>query len=1084
MAFTDKIVELKGDVVQPSVFLSFAMEASLIIRSAASASVLICDGYNSARAIYEALVFFGANSEERFPCRHGKRVFLCEDLIPLSTFYDIKNISDPVLVLTPNAFFSGVPDYESISKSRIVFRNGARFSRDSLVAAFNDFGYERVGRVETINEFSVRGEIIDFYPQESPYPVRIDFFDEIIESIKYFNINTQRSFEEIDRFALFPGDQEYYDRKLNILDAVSNPTVFIETPFRAMQDFLNIESNALFYESGIKNAVRVYEFDTVKRLINFPGNIMDKSGYGTVKFNDPGTAHFAKNLKFKNGKLNFNLIKKILSELFKKEYRIILSVKNDIHLERIKTIFNSAGINVKETASAFSILKSGIYAGIISKRNRLLVFTGEELFREHINTIDKDTSGRRFDYFETARDINYGDFVVHSDFGIAKFLGIKKIFANGRDSDYFELLFDGGDKIYLPADKIYLLHKYIASESESQPKLNKLGNDVWKKNKKRAKDRIEKIAEDLKLLYAKRAAHRGFAFSSDDESLREFEEGFEFEETNDQAKAINDVISDMRMAKPMDRLICGDAGFGKTEVALRASFKAGMDGKQVAFLAPTTILVEQHYNNFSKRLEQYPLNVAFFSRFTGKKDERHIIDGIRSGDIDIIIGTHKLLSDKIKYHDLGLLIIDEEQKFGAMQKEKIKKLRSDIDVLALSATPIPRTLYLSLSGIRDLSIINTPPAGRKNVITNIIDYDADIIKQAILKEIKRGGQIYFITDKISRMEENFKRLSGMIPDIRIGIVHGRLNPQEIEDIMHVFYKKGYDLLLSTSIIESGLDNPNVNLIIINNAENFGMSGLYQLRGRVGRSHIQAYCYLIAGVGTANLNASQYKRLNSLKEYSETGSGFELSMADLEIRGAGNILGGAQSGHIDAVGLEMCMQMLNEEIERIKGVTLPPVVNPEVQTDLPAFIPDYYIGEGKEKLTVYRKLSNCMNLEELSDLREELEDRFGKYPVEVDNLLFIESLKVLMRNSRVQLLKLGKDEINLDFHGSAAEFTEKLIHFINDKDIAGSFTVKIAGGERKNEGNALVVKLKSKEKKEGYEGAKFVLQRLYSYVNIK
>ncbi len=1078
--------------IEPYSLASFSLEASFFLEGgipewiSQGPAVFLCSDYSTAKGIYDAFSFFQNILKKSNPLFNQKSVFFCEDIIPLSILYDIRNNHNSAIILTPSSFFSGVPDYENIERSFLSFKKGSAFSMDKLTKTLLGFGYERVNQVENYNEFAVRGGIVDIYAPESPFPARMDFFDEIIESIRYFNLNSQRSFQDINSFAVFPENQDFIERRLNLLNVLEKPVLFFENPLEGFKGFLERGGNSSFFLKGLENAFKIFSFDARKSEILSckKGSIdsCDTLFKYTGNFKRP---LFIKNFKYENGELNHNLIRKTFLKLFERKYRVVLSVKNEVHRERMKGIFSSAGI---EEGDGFSIETGGISSGLISRKYRLLVFTGEELFRQHLDILDyegiKQPAG--IDYFEPLRDISPGDFVVHDEFGIGKFKGIKRISANRTESDYFELVFEGGDKVYLSAEKIYLMHKYISSSAEHEPKLSRLGTSIWKKHKRTARERINGIVEDLKVLYAKRATRRGFAFSTDDEQLREFEEDFPFEETMDQAKAINEVLSDMHLNKPMDRLICGDVGFGKTEVALRAAFKAAMDGKQVAFLAPTTILVEQHFNNFEKRLEKYPLRAAYYSRFMNRAEEKAVLEGLKNGGIDIVIGTHKLLGDKIKFHDLGLLIIDEEQKFGALQKEKIKKMRMDVDVLAMSATPIPRTLYLSLSGIRDLSIIGTPPAGRKNVITTIMEYDAQTIRQAILRETKRGGQTYFITGKISELEEIYKRLSALIPDIKIGIVHGRLNAFEIEDIMHRFYRKGYDLLLSTSIIESGLDNPNVNLIVINNAENFGLSTLYQLRGRVGRSHIQAYCYLIAGVGLNNLTGEQKKRLNSLKEYSELGSGFRLSMADLEIRGAGNILGGAQSGHIDGVGLEMCMQMLNEEIDKMKGIALPRNINPEVKTTLPVFLPDSYIEDNKTKLNIYRKLSNCVDISKIEDLKKELKDRFGKPPAEVENLIYIEALKVYMRNLRINVIDMMDPQaIMFNFHDAAAGFPEKIIKFVNDPEIARHFTVNLIEGNDSREGS-FFIRFRHKGNREAgtRNDAKFILQRLDSYVNIK
>ncbi|MCL4427448.1 MAG: transcription-repair coupling factor, partial [Deltaproteobacteria bacterium] len=1043
----------------------FSLDISLSIGEESGIYVFLCDSYASAKDLYKNISFFSS-----------KNISFCEEIIPISLLYDLKHDDDAVIILTPLSFFSKVPEPGSLLNSFIHIKKGLNFPRENLIKTLISYGYERTNQIENENEFAVRGGIVDIFSGDGLYPVRIDFFDETAEGIRYFDLNTQISFKNIDSFTVFPVKPDYYEKKLNILEVLENPVLYIEEPETELLDALNRDTlNKNLFNASLNNLDKFYFYNYKKSAIYYgiknPENPIGRLSSAI----ESGNIDFISKLKYKDGKLNLTLIKKIFINLIEKGYKIIIASKNDIHKDRLKIIFESIGLDEEKTGGRFQISNGDISSGIISKKHKLFIIKEEELFREHLDLIPE--SGRiskGADYFKSIEELNPGDFVVHDEFGIAKFSEIKNITLNGISSDYFTLLFEGGDKLFVPSDKIYLLHKYIASSEENFPALSRLGNKSWEKAKVRAKKKVEEIADDLKVLYAKRMTERGFAFSEEDEEYREFEENFEFEETDDQSKAIKEVLSDMRGNKPMDRLICGDVGFGKTEVAIRAAFKAAMDGKQVVLIAPTTLLVDQHYNNFKKRFEKYPVKVACISRFIKKNEEKKIIEGIKNGSIDIIIGTHKLLSEKIAYNDIGLLIIDEEQKFGALQKEKIKKIRYSIDVLAMSATPIPRTLYLSMSGIRDLSIISTPPSGRKNVITDIAVYEDGIIKDAVFKELNRGGQVYFIDNRISRLDSVYGSLKKIMPDIRIGVVHGRLDSEEIMNIMHVFYDKGYDMLLSTAIIESGLDNPNVNTIIINNAEQFGLSQLSQLRGRVGRSHIQAYCLLVTGTNKDSLSAEQRKRLNAIKDYSELSSGFKLAMADLEIRGAGNVLGGAQSGHINAVGLEMCMQMLKEEIEKIQGIVLPVQIIPEVKVNLSSHIPDSYISDGKTKMSIYRKLSNCNSESDVDKIRAELKDRFGKIEDSVSNLLKITELKNYMKNSKIQFLEIKEKEFILEFHESAGAVFEALVKLVNDKEFSSLYMFNFTGE----------FKIKIRLKKEvltvdKLEGAKIILQRLYS-----
>ncbi len=1048
----------------------FSLDISLSIGDKNGIYVFLCDNYSSAKDLYKNISFFLPNKE----------IFFCEEIIPISLLYNLRSNNNAIVILTPLSFFSKVPEPGGLLNSFVNIKKGLSFSREKLIETLISYGYEKTIQIENENEFSVRGGIIDIFNENNPYPVRIDFFDEIAEDIRYFDLNTQISFKNIDGFSIFPVRPDYYEKKLNILNVLENPVLYIEEPETELLNILKRDTiNESLLNSVLDNLDEFYYFN-YKRSAVYSGvkNPENHIG-GLLSAIESDNIDFISKLKHKDGRLNLTLIKKIFINLIEKGYRIIIASKNEIHGKRIKTIFESIGLDLDRTEGRFQISNGDISSGIISKKHKLFIIKDEELFIEHLDLTSE--SGRRSsgaDYFKGIEELNPGDFVVHDEFGIAKFIEIKNIILNGISSDYFSLLFEGGDKLFVPADKIYLLHKYIAASEENYPTLSRLGNKSWEKAKLKAKKKVEEIADDLKVLYAKRMTERGFAFSEEDEEYREFEESFEFEETDDQDKAIKEVLSDMRGNKPMDRLICGDVGFGKTEVAIRAAFKAAMDGKQVVLLSPTTLLADQHYKNFKKRFEKYPVKVACISRFIKKNEEKEIIKGIKDGSIDIIIGTHKLLSENIAYNDIGLLIIDEEQKFGALQKEKIKKIRYSIDVLAMSATPIPRTLYLSMSGIRDLSIISTPPSGRKNVITDIASFEDGIIKDIVFKELSRGGQVYFIDNKISHLDSVYDSLKKIMPDIRIGVVHGRLDSEEIMNIMHVFYDKGYDMLLSTAIIESGLDNPNVNTIIINNAEKFGLSQLYQLRGRVGRSHIQAYCLLLIGTEKDSLSIEQRKRLDAIKEYSELSSGFKLAMADLEIRGAGNVLGGAQSGHINAVGLEMCMQMLKEEIEKIQGIVLPVQIIPEIKVNLSVNIPDSYISDGKTKMSIYRKLSNCNTIDDVDKIRIELKDRFGKIEDSVSNLLKITELKKYMRNSKISFLEIKEKEFILEFHESAGTVFEALVKLVNDKEFSSLYMFNFTG-----EFKIRIRPKKDMPTPDKLEEVKIILQRLYGYVNI-
>jgi transcription-repair coupling factor (superfamily II helicase) len=1114
-----------------SALAAFALETSLLINGNADNCgivVYVCKNTYSARNLYKNINFFQNNE--------FKKVFLCEEIIPASILYETQNSklingsNNAVnLILTYQSFLSSVPSLLDISETIINVKKGHIIDRNKLIDNLLSFGYEKAEYVQDPFQFSVRGELIDIYGGETDNPVRIDFFDDEVQDIRYFNINSQRSINKIDSYIIFPLKDDIFGKTLNILDIIEKPLIFAE-------DFNLNNNNDADIENRLNNLLKKNNNNNVFyfNLNEQASYIQSAKNYYKLDYRDVG---FLKCLWDESKeRLNKKKTERFFKLILSKGFSVMLSVKNDIYRERLKEIFSAFNVFEGENYNKgnFHIISSEISAGFFSKKNKFLIFSDQELFKERIEIIDTDKLKKEkngADFFENIRELNSGDFVVHINHGVGKFTGIKTITSGNLTADYFEIIYAGGDKVYVPSEKIYLIHKYINS-GESEPELNKLGTKSWAKSKKKAKEKIEKIAKDLVELYAKRKSERGYSFSKEDEVYREFEENFEYEETEDQAIAIKDVLIDMESNKPMDRLVCGDVGYGKTEVAIRAAFKAAMDGKQVIFIAPTTLLVEQHFTNFTKRFEKYPFKVAYLSRFISAKEEKETIKLLENGSIDIIIGTHKLLSDKIKFKDPGLLIIDEEQKFGAFQKEKIKKIKSSIDVLALSATPIPRTLYLSVSGIRDISILNTAPIGRKNINTAISLYDETMVKEYIYREISRGGQVYFIDNRISHLESLLNKFSKIMPDIRVGIAHGRLHADDLEEIMHKFYHKEYDILLSTAIIEAGLDNPNVNTIIINNSEGLGLSQLYQLRGRVGRSYLQAYCLLL--VNSSELTKEQNKRLSAIMEYNDLGSGFRLAMADLEIRGAGNILGGAQSGNIDSIGLEMCMQMLKDEIKRIEGAVLPAEIFPEVKVNLNLYIPDSYIKDSKIKLNIYRRLTACISIEEVYSIKEELIDRFGRCPEEIENLIKVSGLKVYMRKIKVKFIDIQEDKFDIEFHNSSEnninnkdmihsvkeheelysgayipefsnlqisndllydeniKFSKALINFINDKEILSKYIINFLSEyklrikiKRKNNDNNLKNNIRPEIIKNiiDIDNIIFILQEIDRYVNI-
>ncbi|MBE3113121.1 MAG: transcription-repair coupling factor, partial [Actinobacteria bacterium] len=623
---------------------------------------------------------------------------------------------------------------------------------------------------------------------------------------------------------------------------------------------------------------------------------------------------------------------------------------------------------------------------------------------------------RKSEPFSTIMDISPGDYVVHLDHGIGIYNGMVNLTVKGVKQDYLLIEYAQGDKLYVPVDQLNLVHKYIGIKNKT-PKIYRLGGVSWGKAKGKAKRSIQKLAQELYNLYVARKEIRGFAFSKDNNWQQELEMSFPYEETYDQLQALSEVKADMEVVKPMERLVCGDVGYGKTEIAIRAAFKAVLDGKQVAILAPTTILVQQHYDNFRERMSSFPINIDMLSRFRTKQEQKKVIEGLEEGKVDIIIGTHRLIQSDIRFKDLGLLIVDEEQRFGVLHKERIKKLKESIDSLTLTATPIPRTLHMSLIGVRDLSVINTPPEDRFPIATYICRRDDKVIVEAIRRELDREGQIFFVYNRVRSIQKIAGDLNRLFPQARIGIAHGQMAEEQLEDIMIDFLEKKYDILVCTTIIEIGLDIPNVNTIIIDDAHKFGLSQLYQLRGRVGRSDRRAYAYFLYP-SYRSISDTAKKRLQAIKEFSELGSGFKLAMRDLEIRGAGNLLGKEQHGSVSEVGFNLYCRLLEEAIKELReekeGKEKEKEITPVIDVKIDAYIPGEYIPDLKQRVLIYKKLADINDLEGLERTKEELKDRYGIYPREVRNLLEIIYLKIFLRKLGIGSLVLKENKLILRY----------------------------------------------------------------------
>ena len=741
-----------------------------------------------------------------------------------------------------------------------------------------------------------------------------------------------------------------------------------------------------------------------------------------------------------NGKIE--LLAGRLKELSRGKYRVVITLNSASKAKRIAEFLkeedlpaiyhdNDAG-KAKITVKADSLAEGFIFEDL-----KLVVYTEKEVFgrkQKRKRRIRNVEEGLKISSLE---ELKVGDYVVHENHGIGKYLGVQTLEIQGKHQDYLVLKYAGEDRLYVPTDQIDLVQKYIGADEE-KPKLYKLGGNDWKKVKQKVKQSVKEMAFGLLELYAERETIEGHAFSRDTVWQQEFEEAFPYEETPDQLKAIEEVKRDMESNYPMDRLLCGDVGYGKTEVAIRAAFKAVMDGKQAAVLVPTTILAQQHYNTFKERMSNYPVNIAMISRFKTPREQKEIIKKLATGEIDIVIGTHRLLSDDVIFDDLGLLIIDEEQRFGVSHKEKLKNIKRNVDVLTMTATPIPRTLHMALVGVRDMSVIETPPENRYPIRTYIREFNPELIRDAIRREMARGGQIYFVHNRVEDIEQMADFIRKLVPDCKVVVAHGQMSERKLEKIMLAFYQKEYDLLVCTTIIETGLDVPSVNTIIINRAEQMGLSQLYQLRGRVGRSDKIAYAYLLYEKNRILPEIAE-KRLKAIKEFTNLGSGFKIAMRDLEIRGAGNLLGPEQHGHIAAVGFSLYCKLLDNAIRELKGKRVEKQEEVEIKLNIDAYIPDDYISDSQQKIELYKKITKLKDKEDFSDLIDELIDRFGEPPLEVMNLIKVSQIRALALKAGLSMIYEKRGHIYCRFVDQNKLNREAIIALI--EKYAGKLRVK-------------------------------------------
>ncbi|GIP55683.1 transcription-repair-coupling factor [Paenibacillus vini] len=1012
-----------------------------------------------------------------------------------------------------------IPTPEAMSSAGLTIELGGTLQMDSFLTRMIELGYERVERVESRGEMSIRGGIIDFYPLTSALAYRVELFDDEVDSIRTFDPADQRSVDQVKQVLVTPCKEMIATRE-RLEQAAQKATEKLEQQLEKMTDRqaknklreevsreIELLREHVYFPEIYKYISLIYPedktlYDYMPKdtllILDEPARLLETSRQ-LERDESEWNLHL-----FQNGKslpelplalegervlyhrpfqtlflslflrqvphtqpqniINFvsramqdfhgqmNVLKAEMERWKKSGANVIMLASGEERMDRMRRVLQDYGIDEP------TLLQGNLQSGFELPSVHLVVITEGEMFSQKQRKARKvaksmDNAERIKSYTE----LKVGDYVVHQNHGIGKYLGIGTLEVGGIHKDYMHILYAGGDKLSVPIEQIDMIQKYVGSE-EKEPKIYKLGGNEWTRVKNKVRTSVQDIADDLIKLYADRQSSPGYAFEKDTPEQQEFEAMFPYEETRDQLRAIEEIKKDMQRSQPMDRLLCGDVGYGKTEVAIRAAFKSAIEGKQVAVLVPTTILAQQHYETFRERFSGYPINIQTLSRFRSRKEQNETIKGVRQGTVDIVIGTHRLLSQDLVFKDLGLLIVDEEQRFGVTHKEKLKKLKTNVDVLTLTATPIPRTLHMSMLGVRDLSVIETPPENRFPVQTYVVEHSQALVREAVEREMARGGQIYYLYNRVQGIQEMAAQISMLVPDARVGIGHGQMSEQELEKTILDFLDGEYDVLVSTSIIETGVDIPNVNTLIVHDADKMGLSQLYQLRGRVGRSNRIAYAYFTYQRDKSLTEVAE-KRLQSIKEFTELGSGFKIAMRDLSIRGAGNLLGAEQHGFIASVGFDLYSQMLAEEIQKRKvtmlGETVPEESNWNTTIDLgiDAYLPSDYIYDSIQKIEIYKKTASAATFEDVAELEDELLDRFGELPEAVQNLLSVARVKLYGKQYGIESIALRGDEVTLKFYDGR----EKEIIPAKIAEVGNLFGRRV----QFNQGSVMLIRIKTK-----------------------
>lgn len=980
----------------------------------------------------------------------------------LNKMYLAKKQKEPIIIVTTiEAVMQKMVAKDTLYQNVIDFEVGKTYLLDEIKEKLVGLGYERSDLIENKGQFSIRGGIVDVGLSEK-IGVRIEFWGDEVDSIRFFQISSQRSTEMLKEITIFPAHelivqdlseavkniQEKYPEEIEDIELIKNGD-YISKINKYFNEFYENQASFLDYMSDeylllldekskinqrktniiednnklIASLVEKEKFvpEAIENISKFEYNFEEKQ---IIYLEQNDSIKNIQKYYFETREINFyNLqLDLLLADIVtyqKNKKKVVLLAGNEISAKKLCDILKENQINYKYEQEAENVKPGeiivtigGFSSGFENYDLNLIVISLQNNFEEPVKRKKKLSSTFKDSEKIVFADLKPGDIVVHQTHGIGQFIGVNTITADGVTKDYIKIKYRNDDILYVPTNSLDSVRKYIGGGDNSSPRLNKLGGKEWSATTSKVKKNLEAVAKDLIELYAKRQKIKGFSFSPDTPWQKQFEDSFPYTETDDQLRCIQDVKKDMEKPQPMDRLLCGDVGYGKTEVAIRAAFKAVMDQKQVAYLVPTTILANQQYEEFKTRMQEFAINVELLNRFKTKKEQDEIIKKLKLGEVDVVVGTHRLLSEDVNFKDLGLLIIDEEHRFGVKDKEKIKKLRTNIDVLTMTATPIPRTLHMSIVGVRDMSVIYEPPHNRKPVQTYVLEYDQEVITEAITKEIERDGQVFYLFNQVEGIEKKANEISMLVPEAKVGFAHGKMSGRELEEIMESFINQEINVLVCTTILESGIDIPNANTIIVENADRLGLAQLYQIRGRVGRSDKQAYAY-ITYKRDKLLSEVADKRLKAIKEFTEFGSGFKIAMRDLEIRGAGSMLGEMQHGHMEQVGYDTYCKLLDEVIKEMQGIEV--VEEQDVQIDLAvsSYIPDNFIENSSQKIEIYQNIALCRTEEELQNVIDEVIDRYGRLPKELENLIDIARIKQLARKANI--LKIAQRENGIVFY---------------------------------------------------------------------